>query len=318
MRRLRAWPCGAPRLAILCGLVVAAIGLLVAPTAGATPRIAFAKYESHGKQSHIWSISPGAPHARQLTSGTPYDLAPAWSPDRGTIAFIRFTSGDSFEGPSLLMLMRADGSSERPLTYEGPTLTTGTHALAYSPDGRFLAGGLKVTPDETGSKWALTVLDLHSGVSRIVRRYSSQGGIESLSWSPDGRQIAFTVEYGGGSGLLRVDVESGRRLAIHTGAFNTSSVSWSPRGGNLLCSVFRLPGSPLLTYLTEPDGSRLERLGSGQGDPAYSPDGRHYAFVQRGKWGYPCVIKYADADGSDVKTVLKSSGKDYIAAPAWR
>ena len=302
---------GLPVLAVLAALLLPAI-------AGAAPRIAFAKYEPSGKSSHIWTIAPDGSGLKRLTSGTPYDLAPAWSPGRGTIAFIRFDSGDRHKGRALLMLMRSDGSNVRRLAYKGPSLTSGTDALAYSPNGRLLAGGYSVTPEGGVWKWAVTVLDLRTGKSRVVYRYQSEGGIESLSWSPNGRQLAFTVEYGAGSGLLKVDVASGRLLKTPEGSYNTGSVSWRPDGRYLLCSMFRAPGSTLLTYLTKPDGTRLKRLGSGQGDPAYSPDGTHYAFVQRGKWGYPCTLKYADADGSHVKTIFKWSGKEYIGPPAWR
>lgn len=303
--------------ALLCGLVALIAGLLVVPAAGAGSKIAFAKYEPSGK-SHIWTIAPNGSSLKRLTSGTPYDLAPAWSPGRGTIAFMRFASGDPAKGSALLMLMRSSGSNVRRVAYEGPSLTSGSHALAYAPNGRYLAGGLKVTPDATGQKFAVTVLDLKTRKSRIVCQYESEGGIQSLSWSPNGRQIALTVEYGGGSGLLKVDVASGRLLKTHEGNYNTGSVSWRPDGKYLLCSMFRAPGSTDWTYLTKPDGSRLKRLGSGQGDPAYSSDGTHYAFVLRGKWGYPCTLKYANADGSDVKTIFKSSGKEYVGPPAWR
>jgi len=302
---------GLPVLAVLVALLLPAI-------AGAAPRIAFAKYEPSGKSSHIWTIAPDGSGLKRLTSGAAYDMAPAWSPGRGTIAFMRFDSGDPYKGAAGLTLMRSDGSNVRRLVYEGPSLTSGTHALAYSPNGRLLAGGSKVTPEGEVWKWAVTVLDLKTRRSRIVCRYQSEGGIQSLSWSPNGRQLALTVEYGAGAGLLKVDVASGRLLKTHEGGYNTGSVSWRPDGKYLLCSMFRAPGSTDWTYLAKPDGTRVKKLGSGQGDPAYSPDGAHYAFVVRGRWGYPCTIKSAHADGSDIKTILESSGKEYIGPPAWR
>lgn len=242
-RRSHSVPCPPLRGAVLCGLVALLAALLAVPAAGAGSKIAFAKYEPSGKRSHIWTITPNGSGLKRLTSGTPYDLAPAWSPGRGTIAFMRFASGDPYKGRALLMLMRANGSNVRRLAYEGPSLTSGTDALAYSPNGR---------------------------------------------------QIALTVEYGGGSGLLKVDVASGRLLKTHEGDYNTGSVSWRPDGKNLLCSMYRAPGSTHWTYLAKPDGSRIKRVGREQGDPAYSPD------------------------GSNVKTIFKSSGKEYIDSPAWR
>ena len=242
---------GLPVLAVLVALLLPAI-------AGAAPRIAFAKYEPSGKRSHIWTIPPDGSSLKRLASGSAYDMAPAWSPGRGTIAFIRFNSGDPYEGRSVLMLMRSDGSNVRRLACGGPSLTSGTHALAYSPNGRLLAGGNLATPEGEVWKWAVTVLDLRTGKSRIVYRYQSEGGIQSLSWSPNGRRLALTVEYGAGAGLFKVEVASGRLLKTHEGNYYTGSVSWRPDGRYLLCSMSLPPVRP-----TGPISRSRTGLGSG-------------------------------------------------------
>jgi Tol biopolymer transport system component len=259
------------------------------------------------RNGDIWTIAPDGSELRHLTRGKTVDGHPAWSHSRGTIAFLR--ARRSVEH-GRVWLMRADGTHRRRLSYSGPSLSSGTRALAYSTDGHLLAGGCKVTPDLTGKKWAVTVLDLTTGKSRIVCRYSSEGGIESLDWSPNGRRLAATVEYGGGSGLLMIDVAHGLLLKTHEGNHCTGSVSWRPDGRYLLCSVFNGPGSRLWTWLMRTDGSRVKRLGGNQEDPVYSPDGSHYAFVSRNG-----VLECADADGSHVGTVYAGGG---VWQPAWK
>jgi len=82
--------------------------------------------------------------------------------------------------------MRAEGSNQRRFACSGPSLSTGALALDCSSNGRLLAGGCKL-PGQ--SKWAVTVLDLKTGTSRIVCRYDCENGIQSLAWSPDGTYL---------------------------------------------------------------------------------------------------------------------------------
>ena len=296
--------------ALLCGFAALLVGLILVPFAAAAPKIAFFKTDGYGGPGHIWTIAPDGSGLKQLTSGSPSDGGPAWSPGRGTIAFIRSASSSSDE-PARIMLMRSDGTHLRQLKYSGPSLTTGSYVLAYSPDGRYLAGGCRVgDPND----WAVTVLDLKTRKSHIVCPFECENGVISISWSPDGKRLAASIEYGGGVGMLLVDV-AGRRLIKNVGGYG--SVSWRPDGKYILAS-YSLVGEPTQTWLLHADGSRADRLGTDQREPMYSPDGKHYVFVVRGWWGYPCVLEYADGDGSHVRVVHRFSGKDYVGGLAWR
>ncbi len=298
------------RRALLCGFAALLVGLILVPVAAAGPRIAFFKADLSGGISHIWTVAPDGSHLKRLTSGSSRDIGPAWSPGRGTIAFIRSVPGGA-DALARIMLMRSDGTHQRQVRYSGPSLTTGSYALAYSPDGRYLAGGCRVgDPND----WAVTVLDLKTRKSHIICPFVCENGVISVSWSPDGKRLAASIEYGGGVGMLLIDV-AGRRLVKNVGGYG--SVSWRPDGKYLLAS-YSIVGEPKQTWLLHTDGTRSTRLGTDQWEPVYSPDGAHYAFVVRGRWGYPCVLKYADGDGSHVRVVYRSSGKDYVGGLAWR
>lgn len=184
--------------------------------------------------------------------------------------------------------------------------------MAYSPDGRLLAGGCQIGDR---SLYGVTVLDLRTHQSRIVARIACEGGVISLSWSPDGTQLAVCVEYGGGAGLFRVDPLQGGRIPTHLD-YAATSVSWRPDGDRLLCSVWRadLPGYPTWTMLFKPDGTKVRAMAKDQEGPVYSPDGTHYAYAARTSEG-PSGLYVADADGTHARKVC--DGKS-IWRIAWR
>ena len=299
-----AWSALRLRRALLGVLVAAAACLLVVPCASGQAKLAFTR------DSHIWTVNPDGSGLKRLTSGAATDIAPAWSRSRGTIAFLRLMGKESNMRRSL-WLMRADGSNLRRLAYSGPSLASGSTALAFSPNGRRLAGACTLAQGEYG----VTVLDLGTHRSRIIGRVSCEGGVISLSWSPNGTQLAVCVEYGGGAGMFRFDAGSSGLLQTYHD-YAVESVSWSPDGDRLLCQVWRsdLPGYPTWTMLFKPDGTRVRTLAKQQSDPVYSPDGKRYAFVVLPD-NSPSGVFIADADGTHVRKVCGGSG---LWQPAWK
>lgn len=303
------------RAALGTALLVAVVALFVSaasPALAAAPSIAFVK------GGGVWTVAADGAGLRQLTSPGAKDLAPAWSPGRGKIAFIRSQSGNVYDRRAKLMLMRADGTNQQRLTYSGPSMTSGTKALAYSPNGRYLAGGTSLhTQYGYGTLWAITVLDLKTKSSRVVARYYCQNGIQSLSWSPSGRQLVATIEYGGGYGLLKTYLASRNRLIKDSGYGNIESASWRADGKYLLCDFWMSskPGYPNWTYLLKPDGTKVKKIGVDQRFPVYSPDCKHYAFLRFDPGSSATALAVASADGSGETTLVEDV--DFGVA-AWR
>ncbi|SDG56782.1 Dipeptidyl aminopeptidase/acylaminoacyl peptidase [Lentzea fradiae] len=155
--------------------------------------------EADQDERSLWRLSGGT--AKRLTRGKA-DVAPAWSPQGGVIAFLR-----AQDGPAQLWLLPADGGEPEQLT----TLPLGAGAPVWNADGTKLAFAAPVdiadaqAPIVTerldhkadGSGYLrslrshLHVLDL---ASREVRQLTS-GDYHAASpaWSPDGTRLAFTA-----------------------------------------------------------------------------------------------------------------------------
>jgi dipeptidyl aminopeptidase/acylaminoacyl peptidase/CubicO group peptidase (beta-lactamase class C family) len=153
--------------------------------------------EEDKNQHAIWVVDD---EPRQLTRGT-NDVAPAWSPDGASLAFLRAT-----DGPAQLWLLPAGGEPEQ-LT----TLPLGAGAPEWSPDGTMIAFA---APVETGGGDAsapivtdrldyqadgagylrtirkhLHVLDLDTKKVRQVTEGDWHAG--DPSWSPDSTRLAY-------------------------------------------------------------------------------------------------------------------------------
>jgi dipeptidyl aminopeptidase/acylaminoacyl peptidase len=219
-------------------------------------------------ESHLWTRPYRGGRARQLTRGRVRDGSPAVSPDGGRIAFVR-TPADGDEAVGQAWILPLDGGEPWPLT----TLKHGVSSVQWSPDGQRLAlvaqaGDHRFVIGREGPKGRtpvarrLTRLDFRDDESgHVVRRTHlwlvaaregaqprqlTSGDYDVLHpvWTPDGRRIAFSADRG-------PDATIHPRLQI-----------WSVG--------------------TDAARPRVRQLASLAGDadrPAYSPDGRHLAFI---------------------------------------
>jgi dipeptidyl-peptidase-4 len=102
-----------------------------------------------------------------------------------------------------------------------------------------------------------------------------------LSWSPDGRALAYLWDDGQGKALWRLDVDDGERRALvregGDGGLELAAFHWSPSGETVLLES----GGDI--YLVAPGGETPRRLtdtAAEETDPKFSPDGSRVAFVR--------------------------------------
>ncbi len=145
---------------------------------------------------------------RRLTRGGP-DAAPAWSPDGREIAFVRGSDLNRPNGDMDLYVVDPVGGGLRRLTRTAGAFET---APAWSPDGSRIAFARAAEQAPYDGRAAIFIVNRDGTGERLLleHRYFAYSSY-SLSWSPDGRTIAFetspTIEC---SAVHLVDIASRR------------------------------------------------------------------------------------------------------------
>jgi TolB protein len=126
--------------------------------------------------------------------------------------------------------------------------------------------------------------------------------VQSLAWSPSGRQLAYTT-VDGYLTLVAADGSAARTIADHV-----FQVAWSPTG-NLLAVSGSIGGGREGIVLMNPDGSGARKLTEAaaglSADPAWSPDGRQIVFSTT-RSGHS-DIWIMNADGSNQRPLLATA-----------
>ncbi len=231
----------------------------------------------------------------------------------GKIAFM-----SDRDGNREIYTMDADGGNQTRLTNN----TLVDDHPTWSPDGRKIAfvsekpnGGYAIyqmNADGTG-KTDITSIDF------TPSPYYGSG--VTITWSPDGRQLAFTD--GWGNPAVKIVSVDGSNLRILTSGYGPS---WSPDGTKILFMDGFLPSG---LFTIKPDGTGATQLPSLPSfytwhyDASWSPAGDKIAITAFD--GANEVIFLANGDGTDASEFFyqcmarttSAEGCSRLAAPSW-
>ena len=187
-------------------------------------RIAFVSTRDGNED--IYVIEADGSGERRLTTHAAYDSHPSWSPDGTRIVFCS-TRGDGENDD--VYVMNADGSGLRRLTDNGLTWDT---FPSFSPDGRrILFRQLFRVRLDLG----VTAIN-----SEIMAMNTDGTGITNLSrdpwfdgwpsWSPDGRQVAFSSNRSDVYQIYVMNADGSNVRRLSPGDLVQVRPQWSPDG----------------------------------------------------------------------------------------
>jgi TolB protein len=239
-------------------------------------------------------------NVRYLSDGRSIVLTPRFSPNRQEITYMSYESGQ----PKVYLLQIETGQRELVGNFPGMTF-----APRFSPDGQKVI--MSLLRDDGNSN--IFAMDLRS---RSTTRLTDSTAIDtSPSYSPDGSQIVFTSDRGGGSGrsqiyVMGADGSNPHRISFGDGVYSTQV--WSPRGD--LIAFTKQSGGEFQIGVMKTDGSGERILSSGfqQEGPTWAPNGRVLMFF-RDSAGGPKLVS-VDLTGRNEQQIPTAN---YASDPAW-
>jgi Tol biopolymer transport system component len=226
-------------------LVAAVVPILVAACGGSSTAhvLVYENPVSVEGWGWIWRAAPDGSHPHRLVLG----YQPAVSPDGQQIAYLhrgrQMIAPRTVTSRESLWLVRSSGGTPTELGGDERWIAI----LAWSPDSKHL-----LIADEAG----LRNVDTVSGKATLLARTSRKVGIETASFSPDGRSVAFDRSAGSGIDVFVVPSSGGRARRL-THDHSSFEPVWGP-SAIAYCHCYGNTRGDI--WLMSADGSHKRRL----------------------------------------------------------
>ena len=273
----------------------------------------------------VWIVVAGK--ASPVTPDSVQAQAPAFTADGRRMAYFAPDSG----GRTQVWVQEIDANNTSigsPIRVTNHADVTPTRirwvpdgsALLYSADGRLWkvsASGGRPTEIPFTARFSLTRTRRALPPARFPEPGQQQParGFMGLALSPEGRRIAVLA-----LGKLWIIPVGGNPRAVADVPFEATSLAWSPDGAEVAWSAGvveqeDLFATDLMTGVTR----KITSLPGREAYPAYSPDGRHLAFVHLKGDG---VLRVVDAKAGNVADIgqtmdLGPIGLNWTSMPQW-
>jgi Tol biopolymer transport system component len=307
------------RIGATIGAALALAGTLVGPVSATYPgdvgRLAFAM-TGPGGNNDIYTALQNGKNVRRLTTDPGFDACASYSADGAHIAFCSDRTG-AFE----IWAMDKNGGNQHAVTSLGGFATFPD----YSPDGRRIVFGGAEGSDPNDE---IYVVDARTGGGLAALTSCAGFGVGCFNdypaYSPDGRKIAFIhADDADDDGnpvneqvwVMNADGSNKTQLTFDHVAHDQLP-DWSPDGTQIAYGDGDFGNGRI--FKMHADGSHQTQLTFGPGDDfgaAWSPDGRHIAFVSNlGGGDRPVIVM--DANGSYQHRLTQGPSRQFV--PGWQ
>src|SRR6266852_8254443 len=230
--------------------------------------------EANRGVSNIWVAPTAGVTAMQLTQSG-HDTSPVWSPDGKTLAFLSSRSGES-----QVYLLSMEGGEAHALTH----LSTGADVVKWSPEGKTIAFTSTVYPDckdaECNSK-----RDAEKEKSKVKAHVAEQLLYRHWTHWNEGKRAHLFVAAADGSGSPR-DLTPGANYDVPPDERGgPGDINFSPDGKEICFTAvtdkmeaISTNGDLFIVAVAGGEAKRITTQPGFDGNPVYSPDGKHIAY----------------------------------------
>ena len=310
----------------LLGITVAAAAVLATPAQAAFPgkvgslvypRVSINESEDTGGLTLHGPRQKQKPH--RLTSN-PTDEAPAFSANGRFVAFSSVT--EPLVAGRHIYVVKADGTGLRQLT----TGSSFDSNPSFSPDGK------QVVFDRHGGSGKTHVFAINVDGSGLRQLTNGSFNDSEPVYTPNGKRIVFVSDRDHDVKTDRSDIfamapSGANQRVLIDGPYYEKEPDTAPNGKAIAFVSNRRPGINI--FVANANGRQVRQLTHNKRDcfsgscnlgPAWSPDGKHIAYLAVGRYSSDLEVMRADGGGvkgfSDGGTEPEGFGTK-VGAPGW-